>query len=40
LIHSLEAIARIKEVAVEAVAEAVVENARRLYGKGPVISEP
>jgi TatD DNase family protein len=33
LIHSLEAIARIKEVAVEAVAEAVVENTRCLYGQ-------
>ncbi|WP_319521894.1 TatD family hydrolase [uncultured Desulfosarcina sp.] len=40
LILSVEAIARIKEVAVEAVAEAVVENTRRLYGEGPVISEP
>jgi len=33
LIHSLEAIARIKAIAVEAVAEAVVENTRRLYGE-------
>jgi TatD DNase family protein len=31
LVLSVEAIARIKEVAVETVAEAVVENARRLY---------
>jgi TatD DNase family protein len=33
LIHSIEAIARIKAVDVEAVVEAVVENARRLYGE-------
>ncbi|BBO75831.1 hypothetical protein DSCW_32480 [Desulfosarcina widdelii] len=37
---SVAAIARIKAVAVEAVVEAVAENTRRLYGKGPVISEP
>jgi len=40
LIHSIEAIARIKAVDVEAVAEAVVENARRLYGEMPVIRDP
>jgi len=33
LIHSVEAIARIKEVVVEAVVEAVAENTRRLYGE-------
>ena len=39
LIRSIEAIARIKAVAVEAVAEAVVENTRRLYNEGSVNSE-
>lgn len=33
LVHSLEAIAHIKEIAVAAVVEAVVENTRRLYGE-------